>query len=89
MVAIVSWRASCDEYVDVDVFIPDPDKEGAEWAFMVTREKKSGLITVGNPRYAKNTMADFDDAVADPQMSVMVALTEAMPDVLALLEQEE
>ena len=89
MTAVISWRASCDEYVDVDVFIPDPDKDGAEWCFMVSREKASGLINVGNVRYAPDPYAEYMDAEGEPQMSVMVTLAEAMPDVLELLKNEE
>jgi len=89
MTTLISWRASCDEYIDVDVFIPDPDVEGAEWCFMITKEKSTGLITVGNVRYAKTPTADFDDAVTDPQLSVMSALAESMPDALKMLEEQK
>ena len=85
MSAIISFRSSCDEYSDVDVFIPDPDKDGAEWVFMVSRERVSGLINVGDVRYAPNPDAEFMDAEGEPQLSVMMTLAEAMPDVLEML----
>ena len=87
--SVCFWRASDPEYIDVDVYIPDPDVEGAEWNIMITKVRKTGIITVGEATYAQTKDDSFEDRGNPPPYAVMAQLAEAMPGIVDYINECE
>ena len=85
----MQFRYIDEDYVDVDVFIPDPDNEGGEWDFMVSKIRKTGEFDISAVTYAENKDAAFEDRDEPPPYLVMKKLAVAMPQIMAYINECE
>ena len=85
----IQFRAIDGDFVDVDVYIPDPDNEGAEWDFMMSKTRADGTFDITAVTYAEGENAGFYDRDEPPPYWVMKQLTLAMPTIVDFINECE
>ena len=86
MTAVVCFRASQPDYIDVDVYVEGHD--GGEWNFLIYKDLSTEYLCFGGLRWAKDKDASFDDTDEVPDLSIWGKVIEAMPEVLRIIEEQ-
>ena len=85
----IEFRDMYEDYVDVDVFIQDPNNDGADWDFMISKTRANGTFDISAVTYAENENAGFYDIGEPPPYLVMKELALAMPTIVDFINECE
>ena len=87
MTAVVCFRASQPDYIDVDVYVEGHD--GGEWNFSIFKDLETGNICFGDYRWAEDKDSGFEETDKAPSTNTWIEVIEAMPEVLRIIEEQD